>query len=268
MADAARAEETWTFFEGAWHPGNVRMMGPRTHAAWLASTVFDGARAFEGVTPDLDLHLARINRSAAAFGLEPVVAEGTWAELVRDGLGRFAPDAALYIRPMYWAEGGLGGAVRVGFSLESGAVGGGSGLKLSNLPREGWKQAASGFLSVDTRFGPFFLALGGTVRAIGSAELKFPGLLPESYGIGLSLFTDFGTMGRLDNLAGGRVCTGAQYSGVGTCVKDNLAFRGSAGISVQWKSPFGPVQIDLGLPYAKTFYDRAQIIHFSTATGY
>ncbi|MFO1247984.1 MAG: outer membrane protein assembly factor BamA [Alphaproteobacteria bacterium] len=111
-------------------------------------------------------------------------------------------------------------------------------------------------------------ALGGTVRAIGSAELKFPGLLPESYGIGLSLFTDFGTMGRLDNLAGGRVCTGAQYSGIGTCVKDNLAFRGSAGISVSWKSPFGPVQIDLGLPYMKTSYDRAQIIHFSTATGY
>jgi outer membrane protein insertion porin family len=111
-------------------------------------------------------------------------------------------------------------------------------------------------------------ALGGTVRAIGSAELKFPGLLPESYGIGLSLFTDFGTMGRLDNLSGGRVCTGAQYSGIGTCVRDNLAFRGSAGISVSWKSPFGPVQIDLGLPYMKTSYDRAQIIHFSTATGY
>jgi hypothetical protein len=30
----------------------------------------------------------------------------------------------------------------------------------------------------------------------------------------------------------------------------------------------GPVQIDLGLPIVKTFYDRAQIIHFSTATGY
>ena len=76
-------------------------------------------------------------------------------------------------------------------------------------------------------------------------------------------------MGRVDNLSSfGRLCTGAQYSGVGTCVKDNLAFRGSAGISVQWKSPFGPVQIDLGLPYAKTYYDRPQIIHFSTATGY
>ena len=111
-------------------------------------------------------------------------------------------------------------------------------------------------------------ALGGTVRAIGSAALRFPSLLPESYGIGLSLFTDFGTMGRLDTLSGPRICTGAQYSGIGTCVKDNLAFRGSAGISVQWKSPFGPVQIDLGLPYVKTNYDRAQIIHFSTATGY
>ncbi|MEO8300586.1 MAG: outer membrane protein assembly factor BamA [Rhizomicrobium sp.] len=111
-------------------------------------------------------------------------------------------------------------------------------------------------------------ALGGTVRAIGSAQMRFPSLLPESYGVGLSLFTDFGTMGRLDNLSGFRQCTGAQYSGVGTCVKDNLAFRGSAGISVSWKSPFGPVQIDLGLPYAKTAYDRPQIIHFSTATGY
>ena len=111
-------------------------------------------------------------------------------------------------------------------------------------------------------------ALGGTVRAIGTAQVRFPSLLPESYGIGLSLFTDFGTMGRLDTLGGPRVCTGAQYSGIGTCVKDNLAFRGSAGISVQWKSPFGPVQIDLGLPYVKTNYDRAQIIHFSTATGY
>src|SRR5690349_14673955 len=52
---------TWTFLDGDWHEGNVPIMGPRTHAAWLASCVFDGARAFEGVTPDLDLHCARIN---------------------------------------------------------------------------------------------------------------------------------------------------------------------------------------------------------------
>lgn len=112
-------------------------------------------------------------------------------------------------------------------------------------------------------------ALGGTVDAVGTFQVRFPSLIPESYGLNLGLFTDFGTLGRLDNLTPAtRVCTGAQYSGIGTCVKDNLAFRASAGISVQWKSPFGPVQIDLGLPYIKTFYDRPQIIHFSTATGY
>ncbi|RVU20640.1 branched-chain amino acid aminotransferase [Methylobacterium oryzihabitans] len=106
------AESTWTFFEGEWHPGNVRMMGPRTHGAWLGSTVFDGARAFEGVTPDLDLHLARVNRSAAAMGLRAVVTEARWHDLVAEGLRRFAPDAALYIRPMYWAESGFAGGVR------------------------------------------------------------------------------------------------------------------------------------------------------------
>lgn len=66
---------------------------------------------------------------------------------------------------------GLGGAVRIGFSLETGAVGSGAGLKLSNLPRHGWHQAASGFLSVDTRFGPFFLALGTTRGGDTSAYL-------------------------------------------------------------------------------------------------
>src|ERR1700722_8774244 len=65
--------QTWTFFGGQWHEGNVPIMGPRTHGLWLGSTVFDGARAFEGVTPDLDRHCARVNQSAAHFWLQPIV---------------------------------------------------------------------------------------------------------------------------------------------------------------------------------------------------
>ncbi|HXW70572.1 MAG TPA: branched-chain amino acid aminotransferase [Methylocella sp.] len=103
---------TWTFFKGSWWEGNVPILGPRTHGAWLGSMVFDGARAFEGVTPDLDLHLARVNRSAAFMLLDPIVNLEQWAELVEDGLRRFPFDAQLYIRPMYWAEEGLGGGVR------------------------------------------------------------------------------------------------------------------------------------------------------------
>jgi branched-chain amino acid aminotransferase len=103
--------QTWTFFEGAWHEGNVPIMGPRTHGAWLGSTVFDGARAFEGVAPDLDLHCARVNRSAINFKLKPVVNTETWLELAREGIARFPAGAELYIRPMYWAQNGSGGGV-------------------------------------------------------------------------------------------------------------------------------------------------------------
>jgi branched-chain amino acid aminotransferase len=96
--------KTWTYFEDKWHEGNVPIMGPRTHAAWLCSIVFDGARAFEGVTPDLELHCARVNDSAKKLFLEPVVSTEKWANLAREGVARFDKDAALYIRPMYWAE--------------------------------------------------------------------------------------------------------------------------------------------------------------------
>jgi branched-chain amino acid aminotransferase len=103
--------QTWTFFEGAWHEGNVPIMGPRTHAAWLGSTVFDGARAFEGVAPDIDRHCARVNQSAINFKLKPVVDTESWLGLAREGIARFDADAELYIRPMYWAQNGSGGGV-------------------------------------------------------------------------------------------------------------------------------------------------------------
>jgi len=48
--------KTWTYFDGAWHEGNPPILGPRSHAFWLGSSVFDGARYYEGVAPDLDLH--------------------------------------------------------------------------------------------------------------------------------------------------------------------------------------------------------------------
>ena len=106
MAPAVAWSKTLTFFEDAWHEGNVPIMGARTHAAWLGSSVFDGARAFESVAPDLDLHCARVNQSATAMHLKPVIAVETWLGLVREGMQRFDRDAALYIRPMYWAEQG------------------------------------------------------------------------------------------------------------------------------------------------------------------
>src|SRR5713101_2223385 len=88
--------KTWTFYEGDWHEGNVPIMGVRSHAAWLGSMVFDGARAFEGVAPDLDLHFARVNRSAESFLLKALVSVEEWITLAREGLRRFDKQDELY----------------------------------------------------------------------------------------------------------------------------------------------------------------------------
>jgi branched-chain amino acid aminotransferase len=98
--------QTWTFYEGQWHEGNPQLLGPRDHAAWLGSTVFDGARAFEGVTTDLKMHCERVNNSAIALGLKPTRDCGEIIEIARDGVAKFDAGAALYIRPMYWAQDG------------------------------------------------------------------------------------------------------------------------------------------------------------------
>jgi len=96
--------KTWTFFQERWQEGNIPIMGPRTHAAWLCSLVFDGARAFESVTPDLDLHCARVNESAKKLFLKPIVSSERWIELAHEGIAKFDKDVPLYIRPMYWGE--------------------------------------------------------------------------------------------------------------------------------------------------------------------
>jgi len=103
MAPAAWSK-TLTFFEDDWHEGNLAVWGVRTHAIWLGSSVFDGARVFDGAAPDLDLHCARVNESAKTMLLKPLVPVDRWLDLVREGMRQFAPDTTLYVRPMYWAE--------------------------------------------------------------------------------------------------------------------------------------------------------------------
>jgi branched-chain amino acid aminotransferase len=98
--------KTWTYVDGDWHEGNVAVIGPRSHAMWLGTSVFDGGRWFEGVAPDLDLHSARVNASALALGLGPTMSAEEIIGLTWDGLKRFDGNTAVYIRPMYWAEHG------------------------------------------------------------------------------------------------------------------------------------------------------------------
>lgn len=102
-------------------------------------------------------------------------------------------------------------------------------------------------------------ALGGNLYAVGTLQARLPPMLPESYGIDLSLFSDFGTLGivskREKNLAG-------------TNIVDDLAPRVSAGIAIGWKSPFGPVEVDVGYPFVKQDYDKIEAIRFSAGTRF
>ncbi len=100
----AVSKEIVTWYEGRWHRGNAPIINAADHAAWLGSAIFDGARQFEGVRPDIDRHAARTIRSAQAMGMVPPVDAETVQGLMEEGCAMFAPGAALYLRPMMWAR--------------------------------------------------------------------------------------------------------------------------------------------------------------------
>ncbi|MEM9969672.1 MAG: branched-chain amino acid aminotransferase [Pseudomonadota bacterium] len=98
----AFGNEIFTYFEGSWHEGNPAVIRAADHGAWLGSGVFDGARYFDGVAPDLAAHCERVNNSARALGMTPSISTEDMVQIAWDGVTRFARDEAVYIRPMYW----------------------------------------------------------------------------------------------------------------------------------------------------------------------
>jgi outer membrane protein insertion porin family len=112
-------------------------------------------------------------------------------------------------------------------------------------------------------------AIGGTTYAIGTVELSFPLGLPEEWGIGGSLFSDFGTVFGSE--------TDSEAMGTGQCiydpVKDCTVFdtadlRASVGAGIIWQSPFGPLRAELAYPLLKTDYDKTQYFRFSVGTRF
>jgi outer membrane protein insertion porin family len=123
--------------------------------------------------------------------------------------------------------------------------------------------------TVTTSYGQ---SLGAKAFSIASFELSVPTPLPESYGISASLFLDVGTVGGLDDvdlIRSTRAVTGSTIPGFANDVtRDGLALRASAGLSVNWISPFGPVRFDFSNPFIKQDYDRPETFRFSTATNF
>ncbi|WP_425983992.1 outer membrane protein assembly factor BamA [Brevundimonas sp. TWP1-2-1b1] len=106
-------------------------------------------------------------------------------------------------------------------------------------------------------------ALGGNFYAIGTVELTLPNYLPEQYGIKTSLFADVGTLGVLDDRYK-LTSTGT----VNTNIADELSLRASAGISIHWRSPMGPIRFDISKVLSKEDYDKTESFRFSTSTQF
>ena len=106
-------------------------------------------------------------------------------------------------------------------------------------------------------------ALGGNFYVIGTLELTVPNYLPEEYGIRTSLFADVGTLGVLDS----RYTVNS--SGLpDSNIADELELRASAGVSIHWRSPMGPIRFDISKVLGKEEYDKTESFRFSTSTQF
>jgi outer membrane protein insertion porin family len=111
-------------------------------------------------------------------------------------------------------------------------------------------------------------AVGGNFYSIGTIQLDFPTGLPESFGLEAALFAEFGTLGIVDAAnRQTRVTTSGNFRTT-QFVDDATSLRASAGLTVYWDSPFGPVQFDFAQPLAYEEYDRRESFRFSTRTRF
>jgi outer membrane protein insertion porin family len=106
-------------------------------------------------------------------------------------------------------------------------------------------------------------ALGGNFYAIGTMQLTVPNFLPEQYGIRTELFVDVGTLGVLDDRY-----TVTDQGLNDPSIVDELKLRASAGLSIHWRSPMGPIRFDLSQIIGSEEYDRTETFRFSTSTQF
>ncbi|KJS37756.1 MAG: membrane protein [Hyphomonas sp. BRH_c22] len=112
---------------------------------------------------------------------------------------------------------------------------------------------------------------GGNTYYQGTFELSMPSVFPEEYGIRSALFADVGALG---TLRGPDISPTVYFTDPQTglpavrVTKDATALRASAGLSVFWDSPFGPIRFDFSQILRREDYDRTETFRFSTSTRF
>ncbi len=116
---------------------------------------------------------------------------------------------------------------------------------------------------------------GGKIYYQSTSELEVPNFLPEEYGVRTSLFLEAGSLGELDDVAkrngAGELNRFIELEDGSTRIEfidDGLGLRAAAGLSVAWRSPFGPIRFDFSQILRKERYDETQSFRFSTSTSF
>ncbi|MGB7045057.1 MAG: outer membrane protein assembly factor BamA [Methylocella sp.] len=120
--------------------------------------------------------------------------------------------------------------------------------------------------------------LGGTKYFGGSLETQFPIYgLPRDLGLKGAIFADAGTLygfnGRT-NFSPNGVCTPAlvypayTQSNCVTVGGNSPLIRTSAGVSLIWSSPLGPIRFDFAKAITKSQYDQTQFFMFTGGTTF
>ena len=94
--------------------------------------------------------------------------------------------------------------------------------------------------------------VGGKDYAIGTIELMFPLGLPDSLGLSGSVFTDVGTV----------------FNAPDATVNDAAKLRATVGAGIIWKSPFGPLRLDVAYAFKKAKWDKTELIQFGVGTKF
>ena len=97
-------------------------------------------------------------------------------------------------------------------------------------------------------------SLGGEWIYNGTVQLTFPLGLPSEFGVSGHLFSDLGSLGSV--------------SPSNSNIQDTASVRASAGAGIGWVSPFGPINVDFGVPIVKESFDKTELLRINFGTRF
>jgi outer membrane protein insertion porin family len=156
---------------------------------------------------------------------------------------------------------------------------GGDDVRLLDLFYKGG-ETVRGFYT--SGYGPRDLltrdSLGGNTFWAVTAEMRFPLGLPEELGMSGAVFADAGslfgagaTAKKLNTQCGLPAIFDPVTGGIlnpGVCLADSESVRASAGVSLIWNSPLGPLRLDIAKPFLQQKYDVDQLVRFGASTRF